>query len=174
MIRLTRPEFEQLRSGKKLEVPCPRKQRAGRAYKAVVLAVADDQGNELHARVLRTVTIIEKPDDLTAIIAWSDQTDTPRFLHRDSSRGYTREPYQALHDEAESVSAETLEQFAKAAEDLNEIRRSIRIGESAAARERIDLHERLRTLEHLRGTADITRELRAIRQRIERAENRAA
>lgn len=102
MIRLTRTQFEQLRNGKKLEVPCPRKQRAGRAYKAIVLAAIED-GVEIHARAMRTVTIMEKPDDLTAIIAWSDQTDTPRFLHRDSSRGYTREPYQALHDEAEAI-----------------------------------------------------------------------
>lgn len=169
MIRLTRVQFEQLRSGKRLEVPCPRRQRAGLAYKAIVQAVTDGDGNEVHARALRTVTIVEKPSDMVAIIAWSDQTDTPRFLHRDSSRGYTREPYQALHDEAEAVPESVQDAYCKEAQAKPRTAQREVWAERRA--------EWQRQLDELRATetgAHVARDLAAIESRLRAIDRKLA
>lgn len=116
MIRLTREQFEELRKGKRLEVPCPRRQREGRAYLVLVAEVVDGNGEVVHPRCKRTVTIMQKTSDVTAILGWSDQTDTPNLLAAHSERGYTSEPYQAMPDEPEAIPPALQEQYSKQAE----------------------------------------------------------
>lgn len=183
-VRLTHPELALLRRGttntmKVAKNAGSRTPDLGQRVQAYAPAEYERDTRELVRRrqTLRCLII-----DVTSESGWWTVTyragaiQPPRYLTaRPGKRGdYTSEERYAMKDEPETVGPEVLEQYAKDAERTNELRRIARIGESAAARERLDLHERLRELEASRHTADITRELRAIRQRIERAEKRAA
>lgn len=53
-----------------------------------------------------------------------DRSHRIRLLHKDSSHGYTENPYMAVSDEPESVEPEYLERFAKGAEDTGKILRA--------------------------------------------------
>lgn len=87
---------------------------------------------------------------------------------------YTRSPSEALAGEPyeTAVDAATLARFSADADFTSRMRRAHTAAERAEARGVLELHERLRELEARPAGADVTRELRAIRQRIERAEKR--
>lgn len=152
MIRLTREQFEQLRNGKRLEVPCPRRQRAGRAYQIIVEQVLDSDGQVLHPRCRRVITIMHKPTDLTAVLGWSDQTDTPNLLAAHSERGYTSEPYQAMVDEPEAIPTALQEEYAKQAD----ARRKLGYGRVAEIQRELDTIQA--SIDRLRARDDIGRQ----------------
>lgn len=86
---------------------------------------------------------------------------------------YTRSPGEAMRDEPPAVDAATLARFSAEAEFVSHMRRAANLAEVQAAREVLSLHERLRELETRPAGADVTRELRAIRRRLEQAEKRS-
>lgn len=85
---------------------------------------------------------------------------------------YTRSPSEAMPGELPPVDAATLARFSADGEFTSRMRRAHTVAEKQEARGVLELHERLRELEARPAGADVTRELRAIRQRIEQAEKR--
>ena len=86
---------------------------------------------------------------------------------------YTRTPGEAMRDEPPAVDAATLARFSADAEFVSHMRRAANLADVQAAREVLALHERLRELETRPAGGDVTRELRAIRRRLEQAEKRS-
>ena len=91
----------------------------------------------------------------------------------DGDADYTTSTASAARGEPECVPKDVQAEYAAQADTMNRMRQIVQRREAREARSLMSLHERLRELEGSRHTADITRELRAIRQRIERAERAA-
>ena len=116
------------------------------------------------------------------VITFQLEHDTVRWLRAGMGRegsdrdtgDYTRSPGDALDQDAPPVDDAVLAQYAARASFVSEQRRAAQLAETQAAREVLELHERLRALETRPAGADVTRELRLIRRRIEQAEKRAA
>jgi hypothetical protein len=99
---------------------------------------------------------------------------TPRLLHRDSSRGYTRNPHLAMTDEPEAVGQEWLEGFALDANGGESARRRRQARAEEAERRSIEQRLARATAEaRLRGV-DVSKDLRVIQMRVQAIETRLA
>lgn len=200
MIRTTHAELAMLRKGATRHLRLPARQpapgakrgkapvRVDRTYTAYAPANGERGREDVRVTV---VALAEEESEWVATVRAGVAVETPLFLASRSStlgkpgevvgeaaakspeaRGYTTDPARALTDEPECIPQELQERYARESETLNLARRQAAMRDGQQARELLALHERLRELEAQRGSADITRELRAIKQRIERAESR--
>lgn len=97
-----------------------------------------------------------------------DRSHRIRLLHKDSSHGYTENPYLGVNEEPEAVEPEYLTKFAKEAERQVEQQRELKL-EAQRAR---PLAQRVAELEEAqRKGVDVSRQLAAVRSRVEAAES---
>lgn len=200
MIRTTHAEIGMLRKGaaRTLRLPSRAPAEGAKRGKAPVrvdqtyTAYAPANGDRGRQDLRVTVTAMERDGDGWLVtVRGGLRAEEPLFLAARPSalgkpgqeaagdptapeaRGYTTDPARALNDEPECIPAKLQEQYARESEAVNYARRAAHLHNGQEERELLALHERLRELEAQRGHADISRELRSIRQRIERAENRS-
>jgi hypothetical protein len=134
-----------------------REWRKGRHYAVGV------RHNRTICRVL-LVKITETGDELELTIRLAD-VEAPRLLGR--TGGYVTDPALALRDEPEAVDVRSQERFTAAATARDDALRRERLKEL----QRLPLEERVRRLQaaRQRQRIDISREMRIIQQRLERA-----